>query len=92
MIVLGEAHLQRTLDAYANYYNRVGPTLQSTRMRRFAGQSGLLDLSTPSQFWADYTINMSGWNKWKRHQAIYVGVALVWLIPNRRIERVISSP
>jgi transposase InsO family protein len=22
-IVLGEAHLQRTLDAYANYYNRV---------------------------------------------------------------------
>jgi transposase InsO family protein len=23
MIVLGEAHLQRTLDAYANYYNSV---------------------------------------------------------------------
>jgi hypothetical protein len=23
MIVLGEAHLQRTLDAYAKYYNKV---------------------------------------------------------------------
>jgi hypothetical protein len=46
---------------------QAGPDSQirSTRSRRFAGQSGLVDRSTPGQFWVVCTINISRWNKWK---------------------------
>ena len=52
-IVLGEAHLRRTLQSYARYYNIIRTHWRWTKMRPFRGQCSGSNQSNPRRSWAD---------------------------------------
>jgi transposase InsO family protein len=61
IVVFGEAHLRRTLAAYAGYYNEVRPRLSLIKDSPGHWPIQRLGSSLHSRFLADFIINIAGY-------------------------------